>query len=66
MTNSGTYIKSEKQTPNAKLGGYEFDFKLPFYLNTMSHIYKPKLDDPLGEIALKGELDGKFCECAWH
>lgn len=32
----------------------------------MSHIYKPKLDDPLGEIALKGELDGKICECAWH
>ena len=48
------------------MGGCEFEFKLPFYLNTMSHIYKPKLDDPLGQQALNGELDEKFCECAWH
>lgn len=31
----------------------------------MSHVYKPKLTDPLGEIAIKGELDGKYCECVW-
>ncbi len=32
----------------------------------MSHVYKPKLDDPLGKDALNGELNEKICECAWH
>lgn len=48
LTNANFFTKSEPKTIHAKLGGCEFEFKLPFYLNTMSHVYKPKLDDPLG------------------
>lgn len=48
LSNATHFIRSEPGSGNAKLGGCEFEFKLPFYLNTMSHVYKPKLDDPLG------------------
>lgn len=48
ITNANHFIESQPNSVHSKLGGCEFEFKLPFYLNTMSHIYKPKLDDPLG------------------
>ena len=36
---------------------------MPFYLNTMSNIYKPFKLDPLYNGAINGDLDGQICEC---